>query len=96
MTIPAAVPITPSNWNVRPGTKPVSYISFEAVVGRNSTFRMLTRGQMEEIGGIEYRALNTLVWIIPIVRLSLPLVQHTQNSSRMYSTISLSSSFHLQ
>jgi hypothetical protein len=78
VTIPATVPITPSNWNVRPGTKPVPYISFEAVVGRNSAFRMLTTGQMEEIGGIEYRALNALVWIIPIVRLSFHLVQQTR------------------
>lgn len=67
MTMPATVSITPIHGNVRPGTKPVSYISFDAVVGRNSSFRMLTREQMEEIGGIEYRALNALVWIIPIV-----------------------------
>lgn len=38
-----------------PRIKPVSYISFDAVVGRNSKFHGLTTAQEEELGGIEYR-----------------------------------------
>lgn len=36
-------------------TKPVSYISFDATVGRNSRFHNLTQAQQEELGGVEYR-----------------------------------------
>ncbi|ESK97349.1 potassium transporter [Moniliophthora roreri MCA 2997] len=50
--------------NVPPGAKPVPYISFEAVVGRNSAFPMLSEDQLEELGGVEYRALNALLWIV--------------------------------
>lgn len=44
--------------------KEVPYISFAAVVGRNSRFEGLTEEQMEELGGIEYRALRILLWIV--------------------------------
>ena len=37
-------------------TKAVSYITFDASVGRNSQFRGLTTAQQEELGGVEYRA----------------------------------------
>lgn len=36
-------------------TRAVSYISFDATVGRNSRFYNLTSAQKEELGGIEYR-----------------------------------------
>lgn len=36
-------------------TKPVSYFTFDATVGRNSKFRRLTTAQQEELGGVEYR-----------------------------------------
>lgn len=35
--------------------RPVNYISFDAVVGRNSHFKSLTQAQEEELGGVEYR-----------------------------------------
>jgi hypothetical protein len=35
--------------------QPVNYISFDAVVGRNSHFKSLTAAQEEELGGVEYR-----------------------------------------
>lgn len=38
-----------------PHVKPVSYISFDAVVGRNSRFHGLSDAQQEELGGVEYR-----------------------------------------
>jgi len=46
--------------------KPVSYLSFRATVGRNSAFRGLTEEHIEDLGGIEYRALTTLLWVTPL------------------------------
>jgi hypothetical protein len=50
------------------GSRPVNYITFDALVGRNSTFHDLTHEQIEELCGIEFKALNCLVWIVPCVR----------------------------
>lgn len=46
---------------------PVPYITFDAIVGRNSQFKDLTSDQLEELGGVEYRALKVLTWIVPVV-----------------------------
>lgn len=43
-----------SNFAAGP-TRAVSYISFDAVVGRNSRFYSLTSAQRDELGGVEYR-----------------------------------------
>ena len=51
--------------------KSVPYISFDAVVGRNSNFHDLTREELEELGGVEYRALELLLWLVPVVRSSI-------------------------
>ena len=48
----------------------VPYISFDAIIGRNSVFHELTNEQLEELGGVEYRALNALMWLVPLVRLA--------------------------
>ena len=45
----------------------VPYVSFDAVVGHNSSFEDLTEEQLEELGGVEFRALNALLWIVGIV-----------------------------
>ncbi|KAI0718158.1 TrkH-domain-containing protein [Cerioporus squamosus] len=45
--------------------KSVPYLSFSAIV-RNSTFHGLTEENIEELGGVEYRALSSLLWIIPL------------------------------
>ncbi|KAK9899237.1 hypothetical protein P389DRAFT_209225 [Cystobasidium minutum MCA 4210] len=45
-------------------TRAVSYISFDAVVGRNSRFYSLTSKQRDELGGVEYRALSALLKIV--------------------------------
>ena len=45
----------------------VPYVSFDAVVGHNSSFEELTEEQLEELGGVEFRALNALLWIVGIV-----------------------------
>lgn len=52
------------------GARTVPYISFDTIVGRNSTFPFLTGSQIEELGGVEYRALNALLWLVPIVSAS--------------------------
>ena len=44
--------------------KEVPYISFSAVVGRNSRFHDLTEEQMDELGGVEYRGLRVLLYIV--------------------------------
>lgn len=44
--------------------KDVSYINFNAIVGRNSNFLTLTSAQEEELGGVEYRALSLLLKIL--------------------------------
>lgn len=43
---------------------PMPYLSYAATVGRNSLFIDLTEEQREELGGVEYRALKTLAWIL--------------------------------
>lgn len=73
VTIPRTQTITSHNGPVSPGTKVVSYISFDAVVGRNSAFHQLTHDQLEEIGGVEYRGLTALLWIVGAVRIRRPL-----------------------
>lgn len=47
--------------------KAVSYLPFSATVGRNSAFRGLSAEQIDQLGGIEYRALTALLWIVPLV-----------------------------
>ncbi|KAF9222488.1 TrkH-domain-containing protein [Gyrodon lividus] len=56
------------------GSKPVPYISFDAVVGRNSAFHMLTNEQLEELGGVEYRALNALLWLVALYHFGIQLI----------------------
>ncbi|KAI0365314.1 TrkH-domain-containing protein [Pilatotrama ljubarskyi] len=51
--------------------KRVPYISFSATVKRNSTFYGLTADDIEELGGVEYRALCSLCWIIPVYYVGL-------------------------
>lgn len=50
-----------------PSSKEVPYISFQAIVGRNSRFHDLTEEQMDELGGVEYRGLRILLIIVSAV-----------------------------
>lgn len=68
VTIPATMSLVSQHNEVPPGGKAVPYISFNATVGRNSAFQHLSHEEMEELGGVEYRALNALLWIIGVVR----------------------------
>ena len=49
---------------VPPGARQVSYLSFNARVGHNSRFIGLSDDDHEELGGVEYRALTYLLWIV--------------------------------
>lgn len=71
VTIPATTTITSHRGTNIDGSKVVPYISFDAVVGRNSAFHLLTNEQLEELGGVEYRALNALLYIVAGVRTAI-------------------------
>ena len=64
VTIPVTTSLTPASHENKPGSKYAPYLSFKARVGPNSTFHLLTSDQLDEIGGVEYRALNALLWIV--------------------------------
>ncbi|KAH9983705.1 cation transport protein-domain-containing protein [Russula compacta] len=60
---------------VPPGARPVSYLTFRARVGHNSRFIGLSNDDYEELGGMEYRALKALLWIVSgyyIIALLIP------------------------
>lgn len=45
--------------------KPVPYLTFDATVSRNSRFQELTETQKDELGGVEYRAIDLLAKLLP-------------------------------
>lgn len=47
------------------GVKSAPYLSFDVNVYGNSMFHSLTEAQREELGGVEYRALDMLAKIVP-------------------------------
>ncbi|RPD56080.1 TrkH-domain-containing protein [Lentinus tigrinus ALCF2SS1-7] len=69
LTVPRTETLVPRSGGavMAPGgpVKPVPYLSFSAIV-RNSTFHGLSEENIEELGGVEYRALSALLWIIPL------------------------------
>lgn len=73
LTIPRTATLIPRTGSVAPNlpsdrvARPVAYLSFAADVNENSYFHGLTADQMTELGGVEYRALNALLWIVPLV-----------------------------
>ena len=69
ITIPRTTTIATKRGNVE-RARVVRYISFDAVVSHNSVFRSLSDEQLEELGGVEFRALNALLWIVGFVSLN--------------------------
>lgn len=73
LTMPRTSTLVPQNRDLseirQPAgpTRRVQYLSFIADVEKNSHFHHLTEEQMLELGGVEYRALNCLLWITPLV-----------------------------
>jgi hypothetical protein len=66
ITMPRTTTITSMRVNTE-RARAVPYVSFDAVVGPNSSFVSLTEEQLEELGGVEFRALNALLWIVGVV-----------------------------
>ncbi|KAJ7686542.1 cation transport protein-domain-containing protein [Mycena rosella] len=78
MTLPRTTTLASSRGDIGVvGAKPVPYISFDAIVGRNSAFHRLTKEQQDELGGVEYRALNALLWIVAGYHIGVQLVAFT-------------------
>ena len=49
-----------------PNARIVPYLTFDAIVGKNSAFEDLTEDELEELGGVELQALNLLSWAVPL------------------------------
>jgi Trk/Ktr/HKT type cation transporter len=96
VTIPVTMSLTPGHENnLKPGLKYAPYLSFEARVGPNSTFRYLTSDQLDEIGGVEYRALNALLCIVAGVgHVSYSVIIHRSLYADFCSTTSAFSWWH--
>ena len=58
------------------GARPVPYLRFNARVGHNLRFIGLSDDDYQELGGVEYRALTALLWIVSGV--SAFLLLHTK------------------
>ena len=69
-------------------TTRTDYLSFDALVGRNSDFRVFTQEQLEELGGVEYRALTALSWIVAGVSVHLLFAFHIKEFTARISTSS--------
>lgn len=54
--------------------RPAPYLSFDAQVTGNSHFPHLTHLQRAELGGVEYRAIQVLCWLIPLFWLGWTLL----------------------
>jgi len=50
------------------------YLTFDAMVGRNSNFYGLTHEEEEELGGVEYRALGVLLWTVGLYSICMQLI----------------------
>lgn len=60
----------PLKW-INPSTRSADalnhdYLSFKPVVKRNSHFHGLSQAEEEELGGVEYAALELLTWLLPL------------------------------
>ncbi|KAI0059918.1 hypothetical protein BV25DRAFT_1918057 [Artomyces pyxidatus] len=78
ITMPRTQTITSQRGNTQTaGSKAVPYISFDAVVGRNSVFHSLEMDQLEELGGVEYRALTALLWLVAGYHILVQLLAFT-------------------
>ncbi|KIO22662.1 hypothetical protein M407DRAFT_79030 [Tulasnella calospora MUT 4182] len=57
-----------------PTPRAVPYLRFDTVVGRNSVFHDLTQEKLDELGGVEYRALTILMWLVGTYHICMPLI----------------------
>ncbi|KAJ7072702.1 cation transport protein-domain-containing protein [Mycena amicta] len=77
VTLPRTMTLASRQNSSAVGSVPAPYISFDAIVGRNSAFQQLTREQQDELGGVEYRALKALLWIVAGYHIGVQLVAFT-------------------
>ncbi|KAL0948734.1 hypothetical protein HGRIS_008868 [Hohenbuehelia grisea] len=77
VTVPEVTTIAPQRDRTLRGDRRVSYISFNAVVDKNSEFHMVSQDQLEELAGVEYRALNALLWILACYHIGLQVLGFT-------------------
>ncbi|KAL4263130.1 Potassium transport protein [Pleurotus pulmonarius] len=64
----------PRRPEIQPYQPPPSYLRFNPVIGRNSTFYLQSEEQLIELGGVEYRALNALLILVPCYHIGLQLI----------------------
>ncbi|THH17258.1 hypothetical protein EW146_g3518 [Bondarzewia mesenterica] len=71
MTMPAESTLVPVQIGAVPDSaKTIPYFSFQARVRKNSMFYGLSDDDCEELGGVEYKSLTALLWIVPLYYLS--------------------------
>ncbi|TDL24427.1 TrkH-domain-containing protein [Rickenella mellea] len=68
------VNIIDPNSSPNPYIKIVPYLTFDATVGKNSTFQDLSEEQKDELGGVEFCALKMLAWVVPCYWLGVQLL----------------------
>ena len=82
-TIPRTpLSLAPEQGEIPQGARPVPYFRFPARVGHNSRFIGLSDDNYEELGGVEYRALTALLWIVSGVS-TFPLPSPYQKIRRL-------------
>lgn len=82
MTMPIESKLVPECTDTDlPGTRSVSYFSFNVKVRKNSAFYGLSDRDCEELGGVEYRALTALLWIVPAVSETFSVCVHVDLSN---------------
>ncbi|GLB41288.1 putative cation transport protein [Lyophyllum shimeji] len=74
VSVPATTSLVSQRDEAPKGSKSAPYISFNATVGRNSAFYRLSQREREELGGVEYRALNALLWIVGLYHVITQLI----------------------
>ncbi|PPQ63028.1 hypothetical protein CVT24_005974, partial [Panaeolus cyanescens] len=77
MTIPVTTSLVPGHVTRSPDEKAAPYLSFGTTVGRNSAFHRLTKDQLAEVGGVEYRALNALLCLVAVYHFGFQLIGFT-------------------
>jgi Trk-type K+ transport system membrane component len=60
-----------STHSVGESSRPAPYLTFSATVSRNSRFQDLSEAQKDELGGVEYRALDLLAKLLPVYWLTI-------------------------
>ena len=83
LTVPLTpVLLAPDQGKIPQGARAVPYFRVPTRVGHNSRFIGLSDDNYEELGGVEYRALTALLWIVSGVS-TFPLPSPYQRIGRL-------------